>query len=87
MNWKLLLLSNDLKRMYMDVKENFCPQLGMGIRGFTPDESEVKISGLYYDVTNKVFLINLSWTSIDVPESDILKKIGWSIYKKPTTAI
>lgn len=74
--WKLNILSNDAKRMYSTVSEEFIPYPGMALRGYIEDH-EVKVSAVVYHRASKVFHISLAWMSIDPMLSEAMLENGW----------
>ncbi len=74
--WKLNILSNDAKRMFAVVEEDFIPYPGMALRGYIGDE-EVKVNAVVFDRSIKTFRVGLSWMGIEVPDSTAMVQMGW----------
>ena len=75
-NWRLNILSNDAKRMFANVVEDFIPYPGLALRGYIADH-EVKVSAVVYDKASKLFRISLAWMSAEPADSNQLTQLGW----------
>lgn len=74
--WRLNILSNDAKRMFANVQEEFIPYPGMALRGYIGNE-EVKVNAVVYDRSQQNFKVALSWMGMDVPDSVVMMQMGW----------
>ena len=76
--WRMQAISNDGKRMYKEVVEEFFPYLGLALRGYVGSH-EMKVSNVVWDGSVRLARISTVIMSEVLPDSKEFEELGWQV--------